>query len=146
MLSNVTGLCPDQLTFEQNLIGQWDNASAALFEGNFNETSGRPGELRFSFARNFYWSDHFRGGIVNASVFGGMSSRVLAGKPSRQLTWTQWRELHGGSQDVGSVLGTSHPFRSDDWAATLNLTWALDTPAKNIGFETIDIANIGPRT
>ena len=44
---------PDRLAFSSNLIGQVNNASAQLFEGNFNASSS-PGNYSFSFESNMY--------------------------------------------------------------------------------------------
>lgn len=134
------GKCPDQITFTQNLIGQWRNSTAGLFEGDFDD-SGTNGVLRFDFARNFYWSDLETMDLQTASVFGG-NSRV---PPYKQLTWANWRALHNGTQDAASVLGSRHPFASDDWASNYNVSLAPDSPALSVGFQPIDTSNVGPR-
>ena len=68
--------CPDSLRFSQNLIGQWANTSAVIFEGNFNDTSSlAAGQLRFEFERNFYWSELQDVDLAKDAVFGGESTR-----------------------------------------------------------------------
>ena len=135
--------CPDRFALERNLVGLWANASALLFEGNFNESSVPvAGALDFRFAKNFYWSDLSGASLGTAAVFGGQAGK---GRPGTQLTWTEWRRLHGGSQDAGSLLGAHHPFSTQDWATTLNLELPADSPVWAIGWEAIDTQTAGPQ-
>lgn len=134
------GKCPDQIDFNRNLIGQWSNVTAGLFEGDFDD-SADGGVLRFTFKSNFYWSDLASRNLANVSVFGG-NSRV---PPYEQLTWSEWQDLHEGTQDAGSVLGAKHPFARDDWATTMNVALASDSTAHRIGFQPIDTSDVGPR-
>lgn len=133
--------CPDQFVMERNLIGQWRNSSARLFEGCFDEAAGTDGSLRFRFRSNLYWSDLESADLETAAVFGGKSQRYQG----QQLTWTRWQELHNGTQDVGSVLGARHPFARDDWAESLNVTLSTNSDAHKIGFVAIDTSHVGPR-
>eukprot|EP00041_Stephanoeca_diplocostata_P020768 m.471460 g.471460 ORF g.471460 m.471460 type:complete len:352 (-) comp21658_c0_seq25:582-1637(-) len=137
--------CPDRLSMDHNLIGQINNRSARLFEGNFNESSSRAaGSLRFRFSKNFYWSDVPDMNLSVASVFGGESARVNRGS-DHQLSWEQWRQLQGGTQDAGSVIGTSHPFANHDWATSFNVTLDPNSEAARIGIANIDVSDVGPR-
>jgi hypothetical protein len=135
------GKCPDQIDFTHNLIGQWANATAGLFEGDFDDSGINAGVLRFDFSHNFYWSDLPMQHLGTAPVFGG-SSRV---PPYKQLTWAEWRAEHQGSQDAGSATGAKHPFANDNWAVTLNLTLAPNSQARAVGFTPIDTSDVGPR-
>lgn len=68
--------CPDQVTFQTNLIGQWANKSARLFDGDFDETTATvKGAFRFTFATNYYWTDLTSVDLNSAPVFGGQSPR-----------------------------------------------------------------------
>lgn len=135
--------CPDQLQFSRNLIGQWANSSARLFDGNFEEsTSPSPGAYHFGFSHNFYWSDLLDANLTTASVFGGESPRE--GPNAKQYTWTEWRMLHDNQQDVGSVIGKSHPFANNDWATTYNVTISAASTASTIGWQHIDTSDVGP--
>ena len=144
---------PDRLHFAHNLIGQVNNPIAQLFEGNFNASS-QPGEYRFAFASNLYWSDLLQGptgDLATASVFGGESSRELGKRngswiPARKFTWKQWQAQPEG-QDAGSVLMPrgQHPFANDDWATTLNVSLKQGLGAK-IGFRPIDTLTSGRLT
>eukprot|EP00038_Savillea_parva_P013237 m.7724 g.7724 ORF g.7724 m.7724 type:complete len:775 (+) comp2472_c0_seq1:60-2384(+) len=135
------GMCPDQIDFNANLIGQWNNATAGLFEGDFDDTKPNNSVLRFNFKSNLYWTDIAGHDLGTVPVFGG-NSRV---PPYTQLTWSAWRALHGGTQDAGSVLASHHPFANDDWATTYNMAMAPDSPATRIGFKAIDTSDVGPR-
>ena len=54
-MAHDAGKCPDQINFTTNLIGQWKNATAGLFEGDFDDTGPDAGVLKFDFSHNFYW-------------------------------------------------------------------------------------------
>jgi len=91
---------------------------------------------------NFYWSDLSNASLNTAAVFGGQAGK---GRPGTQLTWAEWRRLHGGSQDAGSLVGSAHPFAAEDWATTLNLELPADSPVWDIGWEAIDTQTAGPQ-
>jgi hypothetical protein len=139
--------CPDQLRFEQNLIGLWSNSSASLFDGNFNDSSATvPGQLNFSFDRNFYWSENADVHLPTAAVFGGESSRYGRGRKASRLTWDDWQSQHGHTQDQGSMLGAAAPFLDAEWRTTLNVT--VDPQSAlvlRLGWQQVDTTSAGPR-
>ena len=119
-----------------------------LFEGNFDESSAPvAGAFRFDFTRNLYWSDLPGGGeLGTAAVFGGVSRPAMSPTPASHLTWGQWRALHGGGQDQGSVLARQHPFTSANWSTTLDVAVPIDSVAVlSLGWEQIDTTTAGPR-
>ena len=137
--------CPDRLAFKGNLIGHDRNTSSLLFEGNWNESAARePGALRFDFERNLYWTEAPGADLASDAVFGGQSRRMNRGQGSNQLTWPEWTALHEGRQDRGSVLAKRHPFTTDAWADTLDVT-VRDDVAARIGWQQIDSSKAGPR-
>lgn len=139
----------DRLKFIGNLIGQGNNASTHLFDGNFNASAAKEGLRVFQFRKNYYWSTAAGVTLRTDAVFGGESARVRGKVDGKwrgpdQLTWDKWREIDAGSNDAGSVVASSteHPFADDNWDSSLNLTVKASV-ADKIGWTQIDTASAG---
>eukprot|EP00041_Stephanoeca_diplocostata_P020767 m.471390 g.471390 ORF g.471390 m.471390 type:complete len:137 (-) comp21658_c0_seq20:582-992(-) len=78
-------------------------------------------------------------------VHGQQDRCVSVFQSDHQLSWEQWRQLQGGTQDAGSVIGTSHPFANHDWATSFNVTLDPNSEAARIGIANIDVSDVGPR-
>jgi hypothetical protein len=150
---------PNSFAFEHNVVA-WYNASndALAFNGEYIVTpsSGKaaPGQSSawdYRFAGNLYF-DAQDPDAQSKSIWGGCV-RACSGKEPYKLTWAQWTggcgtdkssspsSCTGPRQDAGSRFGD--PLIAD--AAAFNFTLQPSSPALAIGFNQIDLSQVGIR-
>ena len=117
---------------------QHNDPSALLFQGNWNEST--EWGWHFHFDHNLWFSE--AQDLRTASVFGGDAGRkgVNGNTQAGGYTFGEWQAQ---GRDLHSVIGPPQ-FADPQWETTLDLRLAATSPAKSVGFQEIDVRQVGP--
>jgi hypothetical protein len=161
---------PSTMHVERNIVLQ-DDARAVLMNDMYlpwvevGGAHGGPaghGAWALNFSRNIWWNPRNRS-LPLLPVWGGCQACGAPGAAPRQLTLAEWQggcgtdfasfvaraaagncsagARRGPPQDAGSLF--ADPLFAD--AANLNFTLLPGSPALALGFEPIDVSNVGPQ-